>query len=136
MDFETLSRKHDALLAENKALKEEILSLKIQLGLAEPLERKPPTESPRQEISVAKPSSPVTAQADPTERIRLFMSLFRGRDDLYAKRWEGKDGTSCGYAPVCLNERKSGLCRKFTVKCASCEHRSMRLWMKRPLMLI
>ena len=38
MDFKTLLRKHQALLAENKALKEENLSLKARLGLAEPLE--------------------------------------------------------------------------------------------------
>jgi hypothetical protein len=38
MDFETLLRKHEALLAENRALKEENLSLKIRLGLAEPVE--------------------------------------------------------------------------------------------------
>ena len=51
------------------------------------------------------------------------MSLFRGREDLYAKRWESKDGAKSGYTPVCMNERKSGLCKKFTVKCGSCEHR-------------
>jgi hypothetical protein len=32
MDFETLLRSHQALLAENKALKEENLSLKLRLG--------------------------------------------------------------------------------------------------------
>jgi hypothetical protein len=29
----------------------------------------------------------------------LFRSLFRGRDDVYAERWRGKDGTS-GYRPA------------------------------------
>jgi hypothetical protein len=51
------------------------------------------------------------------------MSLFKGRDDLYAKRWESKEGRS-GYAPVCLNEWKHGVCGKPEVKCAFCEHRS------------
>ncbi len=51
------------------------------------------------------------------------MSLFKGRDDLYAKRWESRNGRS-GYAPVCLNEWKPGLCRKPEVKCAVCGHRS------------
>jgi len=51
------------------------------------------------------------------------MSLFKGRDDLYAKRWENREGRS-GYAPVCLNEWKPGFCGKPEVKCASCEHRS------------
>jgi len=124
MDFETLLRKHDALLAENEALKEENLSLKIQLGLAEPMERTPDAKSARQEVSLAEPSSLVNANADPSEKIRLFMSLFKGREDLYAKRWESKDGAKAGYTPVCKNERKPGLCSKFKVKCVSCDHRS------------
>jgi hypothetical protein len=32
------------------------------------------------------------------QQIKLFMSLFRGRDDVYARRWE-KDGRS-GYTPA------------------------------------
>ena len=50
------------------------------------------------------------------------MSLFKGREDVYAKRWENKEGKS-GYAPVCLHEWKPGLCRKPTIRCAFCEHR-------------
>jgi regulator of replication initiation timing len=38
MDFKTLLLKHQALLDENKVLKEENLSLKARLGLAEPPE--------------------------------------------------------------------------------------------------
>jgi hypothetical protein len=124
MDFQTVLRKYEALLAENKMLKEENLSLKIRLGLVEPLETRPSPEGVQQEVSPTKPSLHLNAKADPTEKIRLFMSLFRGRDDLYAKRWESKDGSKSGYTPVCLNERKPGFCRKFSVKCASCEHRS------------
>jgi superfamily II DNA or RNA helicase len=33
------------------------------------------------------------------EKITLFRSLFRGRDDVYAYRWESRDGRS-GYAPA------------------------------------
>lgn len=124
MDFETLLRKHDGLLAENEALKEENLSLKIRLGLAEPLERTPITKSVCQEASLTESFSLLTAKADPAEKIRLFMSLFKGREDIYAKRWESKDGAKAGFTPACLNERKPGLCRKFKVKCASCSHRS------------
>ena len=51
------------------------------------------------------------------------MFLFKGRDDLYAKRWESREGKS-GYSPVCLNEWKPGLCRKPGVKCGFCAHRS------------
>ena len=35
------------------------------------------------------------------ERIRLFGSLFRGREDVYAVRWEAKNGKT-GYSPACI----------------------------------
>jgi superfamily II DNA or RNA helicase len=123
MNFKTLLRKYQALLAENQALKEENLSLKARLGLAEPSESRSPEERVQQDASSAAPSCFFKDRADPAEKIRLFMSLFKGRDDVYAKRWEGKEGRS-GYAPVCLNEWKPGFCAKPEVKCAFCKHRA------------
>jgi hypothetical protein len=103
VDFKTLLRKNQALLAENKALKEENQSLKDRLGLAEPVESRPCPEWAQQDVSRAETSFPLHAKLDPAEKIRLFMFLFKGRDELYAKRWESRDGGS-GNAPVCLNE--------------------------------
>ena len=40
----------------------------------------------------------VGARSDPASKIALFQSLFRGRDDVYALRWE-QDGRG-GYAPA------------------------------------
>ena len=56
--------------------------------------------------------------------IQLFMSLFRGRPDVFAKRWENRQGRS-GYSPACRNEWVKGTCRKPRVKCADCEHREL-----------
>ena len=58
----------------------------------------------------------------PDEKIELFSSLFFGRQDVYARRWEGKNGKS-GYSPVCKNEWKSNICRKPKTKCVNCEYR-------------
>jgi superfamily II DNA or RNA helicase/very-short-patch-repair endonuclease len=56
-------------------------------------------------------------------KIALFRSLFRGRDDIYPRRFEsGKTGKS-GYQPACANEWTRGLCEKPKVKCAVCPHR-------------
>jgi superfamily II DNA or RNA helicase len=124
MDFKSLLLKHQALLAENQALKEENLSLKARLGLAEPPEsRISQEEEVQQDVSSSEPSLHLKDSANPTGKIRVFMSLFKGRDDVYAKRWESKEGRA-GYAPVCLNEWKPGFCGKPEVKCASCAHRS------------
>ena len=38
------------------------------------------------------------------EKIKLFRSLFREREDMYAVRWEGKNGKS-GYSPACAKTR-------------------------------
>ena len=124
MDFETLLRQYDALLAENKALKEENLALKARLGLGEPVSDALPSPEEIQHGSQTQSPAHVDVNADPADKIRLFSSLFKGREDLYAKRWESKDGGKAGYMPVCQNESKAGLCRKFKVKCASCDNRS------------
>jgi superfamily II DNA or RNA helicase len=43
--------------------------------------------------------APVTKRSPLAERIAFFRSLFRGRPDVYARRWENADGRS-GYAPA------------------------------------
>jgi hypothetical protein len=40
----------------------------------------------------------------PAEKVKLFTSLFIGRDDVFAKRWENVKKGSAGYVPVCYNE--------------------------------
>ncbi|MBI2415515.1 MAG: DEAD/DEAH box helicase family protein [Candidatus Kerfeldbacteria bacterium] len=48
----------------------------------------------------------------PDEKIKLFLSLFKGRPEIFAKRWESRDGLKSGYSPVCQNEWKRGICTK------------------------
>jgi superfamily II DNA or RNA helicase len=57
-------------------------------------------------------------------RVALFASLFRGRADVFATRWESraKPGVS-GWAPRCANEWRPGVCEKPRVRCAACAHR-------------
>ncbi len=67
-------------------------------------------------------SSPVvTKGSSMTEKAALFLSLFQGRCDVYARRWEGKNGRA-GYSPACKNEWKPGACLKPKGKCADCAH--------------
>lgn len=54
------------------------------------------------------------------DKLALFKSYFRGRDDVYPIRWDNKRGKS-GYSPVCANEWTS-VCEKPRVKCSVCEH--------------
>src|SRR5262249_45452271 len=56
-------------------------------------------------------------------KIALFRSLFRGRDDVYARRFESRKSGASGYAPACANEWVQGICEKPRIKCAECPHR-------------
>ncbi len=59
-----------------------------------------------------------------SEKVKLFRELFRGRNDVFAVRWESKRGTS-GYSPACANEWKPGVCGKPRVKCGNCNEREL-----------
>src|SRR5438093_3808049 len=55
-------------------------------------------------------------------KIKLFRSLFRGRDDVYPRRFESRKTGKSGYAPACGNEWIRGICEKPRIKCADCHH--------------
>jgi superfamily II DNA or RNA helicase len=80
-----------------------------------------------------KPLSKDLSQASPIEinnnssseiKIALFRSLFKGREDVYAKRFESKKTGKSGYQPVCRNEWVRGICEKPRISCGSCSKRS------------
>ncbi len=59
----------------------------------------------------------------PKEKIDIFKSFFRGRDDVFAMHWQKADGSVSGYTPVCLNEWKPSICYKLQRrKCKDCPH--------------
>jgi len=49
--------------------------------------------------------------------------MFRGRDDVYPKRFESKRSGKSGYQPVCRNEWVRPVCKKPKIKCGNCENR-------------
>ena len=53
----------------------------------------------------------IKAPASTQEKVALFGSLFRGREDVHAVRWENKQGRH-GYALACDNEWRQGICHK------------------------
>jgi hypothetical protein len=75
-------------------------------------------------ICVALPpqsASPVPVTQ--AEKVALFRSLFRGRPDVYARRWENARTGKSGYSPHCANEWKREVCQKPKVKCGDCPAR-------------
>ena len=64
--------------------------------------------------------SPATA----AEKVALFRSLFRGRHDVYPKRWDNAKSGRTGYAPACSNEWVRGVCEKPRVRCGECPNQA------------
>ena len=65
----------------------------------------------------------VTQKSSSCTKISLFRSLFRGREDLYPRRFESRKTGKSGYSPVCGNEWIRGICEKPKIKCSECRHR-------------
>lgn len=69
--------------------------------------------------------APVTMSAPTASKIELFRSLFRGRDDVFPKRWENAKTGKSGYSPACGNDWVRGVCGKPTTKCGDCQNRAL-----------
>ncbi|MFT5339724.1 MAG: superfamily II DNA or RNA helicase [Cyanobium sp.] len=61
----------------------------------------------------------------PQEKVALFRRLFRGRDDVYALRWQSSSSGRSGYGPACANEWRQGICEKPRVACRDCQYREL-----------
>jgi superfamily II DNA or RNA helicase len=74
-------------------------------------------------IQTPKNIAKINALSALIEKIALFRSLFRGREDVYPKLWTSKKTGNKGYSPVCENEWINGVCGKPSIKCGECDNR-------------
>ena len=118
MDWEKRCKELQQRIEE---LERENQELRRQLGYAEPV-RSVVTEIPKNEM-VLETAAGIHMRSTPEEKIRLFRSLFRGREDVFARRWYSVQKGKGGYAPVCANEWRYGVCIKPKGKCSTCENR-------------
>jgi hypothetical protein len=123
-ELEKMTAERDFLLAENRSL------TRTSKG------NQPPIQAVTNELvkdaiptaHTAKPSystSLLDKESPLTEKIRLYRSLFHGREDVYAVLWQNKTTLKSGYSPACNNEWVAGLCQKFKVKCSACPNREL-----------
>ncbi len=88
------------LAAENRHLREENARLR-QVLLAHGIPLPSPT------VQLSSRSTAVAAHEEKAaiahQRIALFRNLFRGREDVYARRWEAADGRK-GYMPAAIKD--------------------------------
>ena len=120
---------YDDLLRENALLRAEIDKLKRKLGmtskaLSSDFSISSTIDTDR--ISMDIQSHPhIHKHSSPDEKIELFMELFSGRTDVYAKRYENKRTGKSGYVPACNNEWVRGICEKPKIKCSKCPKRDL-----------
>ena len=118
--MDELQKKYNLLVAQNEILRKENTELRSLL-CAHGIEYKP---RPTNVIdSIYSPVSLPVFKLSLDERVALFMSLFKGRKDVFARRWFSKSTGKAGYQPVCINEWRRGICDKKTYKCAECPNR-------------
>ena len=67
----------------------------------------------------------VHRHSSPEAKIALFRSLFCGREDVFARRFESRKTGRSGYSPACASEWVPGVCDKPRTKCVKCLHRQL-----------
>lgn len=68
-------------------------------------------------------SSLVHSGSSAQEKIEFFLSLFKGREGLYAQRYYSVKTGKSGYTPVCKHEWDHELCNKKKYRCPECPNR-------------
>jgi len=131
MNFNELAEKYRKLQAENRQLKKRIRQFENQIKRKQKAENKEDGEVTRNHYKTKDTDIPsnkiktktMDKQSPPAEKVNLFISLFKGREDVFATRWENcKKGTS-GYSPACGNEWVPAICQKPKIKCSACKNK-------------
>ena len=118
-----LLKDNERLQKENALLTEEIEHLRQELALYRQSQPSIPPTQPSVPIEPDKSSPMFTLSSD--EKVTLFRSVFRGREDVFARRWHSASSGKSGYQPVCENEWRSDLCDKKQYKCSECPNRRL-----------
>jgi hypothetical protein len=98
LPFEPPEQENIRLREENARLRRLLAVHSISIPQLAP-EIPPPTKA-------VEPAPPADKEERARKRIALFRSLFRGRDDVYARRWENGDGRH-GYMPADVKDWKA-----------------------------
>lgn len=118
--MEDIQEKYNYLLMLNEALRQENEELKSLL-YAHGIEYK--SKHVEEKASAYSPITFPPVKLSIEERVALFHSLFKGREDVFSRRWFSKTTGKSGYQPVCINEWRRGVCDKKKFKCTDCPNR-------------
>ena len=88
-----------SLEAECARLRRENEELRRRIGV----ETNAPSFQTAEPCVAAQPRGAVTNHSPASEKVALFRRMFRGREDVFAVRWTGRDGKA-GYSPAALKD--------------------------------
>ena len=81
-------------------------------------------DAPVPDVSCGQPVADCQVPSTAAEKVAVFRSLFRGRDDVYPVLWTNRRTGRTGYAPACGNEWVRGVCEKPRTRCGDCTHQA------------
>lgn len=114
----------DRLIVElENHLKDLDIKRKEILGKLESLKHRQKAGAVAEGTSGLKLDIAISGASSISRKIALFRSLFKGREDLYAQRWESLKTGKSGYQPACKNDWIRGVCRKPEIRCGECAAR-------------
>lgn len=113
---------YEELIAENQRLRERIRELEQENARLKGLDEHVLSEPQTPVYGLRRAMNEEEREEELQRRVALFRSLFRGREDVYARRFVSRDGRS-GYSPVCKNRWTEG-CNK---RCEGCSIREFAL---------
>ena len=95
---------YQELLSRVQQLQIENEKLKVEIARYKSLVR----SEHKQEVQVGmlpqNTTQPPANHLSLEEKVELFRSIFRGREDVFARRWHSNKSGKSGYQPVCNNE--------------------------------
>ena len=94
--YQELLASYNKLLVENQQLREKIGELQTLLNSKNNFTMPPAI---KRHLSLE-------------EKVDVFRNLFKGREDVFARRWYSRASGKSGYQPVCRNEWDRQLCDK------------------------
>lgn len=79
----------------------------------------------QQQASLSGGSTNIPISLSVNQKVDIFKTLFKGRSDVFAHRWQNTKGKS-GYSVSCHNEWRQGICNKPKIKCNECSNRQYK----------
>ncbi len=123
MKYLELQAEYESMVIENTYLKERVEKL-LLAGSESNTVRNESDSVIRFDAADEAGTRKLTQNSKSADKVDLFLSLFAGRQDICAKRWENKKGQS-GYTPYCRNEWVRGVCQKPKIPCSKCKNSSL-----------